>query len=114
MVRTDDWEGYASRDNSLKLQQNELIALIIEWRQLELQGWSKLLDSEAAAFNDGASEWWFRLYEMLVIRTLSSAATDEANGSGAAEGHTAHCVPPIDDYMIALPLGQFQAHLDLL
>ena len=114
LVRTDDWEGYASRDNSLKLQQNELIALIIEWRRLELRGWSQLLDSEAAAFNDGASEWWFRLYEMLVIGTLSSAATDETNGSGAAEEHTAHCVPLIDDYMMASPLGQFQARLDLL
>ena len=32
LVQTDDWEEYANRDNSLKLQQNKLIALIIEWR----------------------------------------------------------------------------------
>jgi midasin len=41
------------------MQQNSLIALIVEWRRLELRGWSQLLDSEAEAFNDGISEWWF-------------------------------------------------------
>ena len=74
---------------------------------MELRGWSQLLSSEAAAFNDGVSEWWFRLYEMLVIGTLSSVATDEATSTGAAKEHATCCVPLIDDYMMASPLGQF-------
>jgi midasin len=114
LIKTDDWEGYANRDNSLKSQQNSLIALIVEWRRLELQGWSQLLDSEAAAFNDEVSEWWFRLYEIFVIGTLSSAATDEANNTRDVEEHAVHCVPLIDDFMMTSPLGQFQARLGLL
>lgn len=113
LIKTDDWEGYANRDNSLKSQQNSLIALVIEWRRLELQGWSQLLDSEAAAFNDEVSEWWFRLYEILVIGILSSA-TDEASDARPGEEHAAHCVPLIDDFMLTSPLGQFQARLGLL
>lgn len=114
LVQMDDWEGYANRDNSLRVQQKSLIALIVEWRQLELRSWSQLLDSEAVAINDGVSEWWFRLYEILVIGTFSSAATGEAGSAGAVEEHAARCVPLIDDYMMTSPLGQFQARLELL
>src|SRR5258708_25988835 len=48
----EDWEGYASRETSLKSLQNDLIRLIVSWRQLELNCWAQLLEAQTQSMEN--------------------------------------------------------------
>lgn len=104
-----DWETYSNRDNSLKSHQGAITNLIVEWRRLELAGWANLLESQAQAFNDGASNWWFTLYESTIRGTLA-ASGDQV----LLDEHLLQLTPLIDQYMLSSPLGQYCVRLDLL
>ena len=74
----DDWEMYANRENTLKAHQQNLTALIVSWRRLELSCWQTLLDSQALSFAQAISEWWFRLYDACVRGALDAATSEDA------------------------------------
>lgn len=114
LLLTDDWEGYSNRENSLKVHQSALITLIVDWRRLELRCWYQLLDAEMVLFKEGVAEWWFRLYEMLVLGTLSAAEAEDNEQFHLVDQHFQRCVPLIDEYIASAPLGQFQVRLELL
>ncbi|KAG0341494.1 AAA ATPase midasin [Podila horticola] len=46
LQKTEDWEINASREFSIKANQDELTTLIVSWRQLELTCWPKLLETQ--------------------------------------------------------------------
>ncbi|KAF8309082.1 P-loop containing nucleoside triphosphate hydrolase protein [Clavulina sp. PMI_390] len=110
----DDWEGYANRENSLKDFQTALVNLVIDWRHLELRCWHQLLDSERKIFNDGVSEWCFRLYELLIVGTVSLSSPSSPRDTSEITQHVQECVPLLDEYILSSPLGQFEIRLDLL
>ena len=109
----EDWEGYASRETSLKSLQNDLIGLIVSWRQLELNGWAQLLEVQTQSMEDGVAEWWFRLYELLIRSPLRICASDDDALSSIAD-HLAHVSPLLDQFMREGPIGQFGIRLNLL
>ncbi|KAF8340373.1 uncharacterized protein EI90DRAFT_3012262 [Cantharellus anzutake] len=109
----EDWEEYASRETSLKPLQNDLIRLIVSWRQLELNCWSQLLDAEAQNMRDGVAEWWFRLYELLIQGPLSICSGSDEPLSDITE-HLARISPSLDQFMTECPVGQYEIRLDLL
>ncbi|CAE6427190.1 unnamed protein product [Rhizoctonia solani] len=109
LLHTADWETYANKDNSLKVQQQQLTDLIIDWRRLELKCWSTILDRELASSIDSVSSWWPRLYESIV----SVVATLEGDSTRASD-HLQQLVPLLDSYLVQSPLGQFEARLVLL
>ncbi|KIP09693.1 hypothetical protein PHLGIDRAFT_86293 [Phlebiopsis gigantea 11061_1 CR5-6] len=112
----DDWEMYANRDNSLKAYQQTLIVIVVEWRRLELSSWQGLLNSQAAAFESGTSEWWFRLYDA-TIRGVLNVVGDAADGdaeSAKVDKFFDDLIPLLDDFMTSSPLGQFSARLRLI
>ncbi|KZV82948.1 hypothetical protein EXIGLDRAFT_754664 [Exidia glandulosa HHB12029] len=111
LLHCDDWERYANRDNSLKHHQEALIALIVQWRRLELSFWSRLLVAELRVCEAGVAEWWFHLYDMLVRGALASAEDEDP---AACDNYVATVVPLLDGYLNGSPLGQFDARLDLL
>ena len=105
----EDWEMYANRDNSLKAYQHTLIALVVDWRRLELSSWQGLLDAQAAKFEQDASAWWFRLYNAAIRGVLDAEGDD--NG---IEIFLGDLVPLLDDFVASAPLGQFHSRLRLI
>jgi midasin len=115
LLHTADWESYANRDNSLKSFQSEITDLIIVWRRLELSCWAQLLQTQAVAFSDGASVWWFRLYEVLVPGARAALNEDRQSGtSTAVDNHALGVIALLDKFVSSSPLGQFSARLRLL
>ncbi|KAJ1310100.1 hypothetical protein OPQ81_006847 [Rhizoctonia solani] len=109
LLHTADWETYANKDNSLKVQQQQLTDLIIDWRRLELKCWSTILDRELASSADSVSSWWPKLYESIV-----SVVTAFEGDSTKVSNHLQQLVPLLDSYLVQSPLGQFEARLVLL
>ena len=112
LLHSEDWEQYANRDNTLKAQQQALITQIVEWRRLELSSWQGILETQSYAFLSGMSEWWFRLYEV-IIRGAMKAKEGDDDAMGVTE-YFDSLVPMLDDFMLSSPLGQYSARLQLL
>ncbi|EKM51609.1 uncharacterized protein PHACADRAFT_261854 [Phanerochaete carnosa HHB-10118-sp] len=116
LANIDDWEMYTNRDNSLKAHQQAIIAVVVDWRRLELSSWQGLLDSQARAFEAGISDWWFRLYDTS-IRGVLKLAEDGADDTGRSDAITEFLdklVPLLDEFMVSSPLGQFVSRLRLV
>ncbi|OCF32527.1 midasin [Kwoniella heveanensis BCC8398] len=105
LVHTEDWEGYANRENSLSAFRDEITHLIIEWRKLELASWMRLLDDQAAQYIAQDDEWTLRLYGALIHGAVSAA--DIAK-------HVEEVLPMISTYINSSTFGSFSARLDLL
>lgn len=111
LLQMEDWEMYANRENTLRAYQHELANLVVSWRRLELTSWQGLLLTQALEFADGASEWWFRLYEA-TVRGVDAASAEEENGAdGSVAAYLEDLVPLLDSFMTSSPLGQFSARL---
>ncbi|KAI9314233.1 hypothetical protein BX666DRAFT_1863084, partial [Dichotomocladium elegans] len=72
LQKSEDWEAYAAKHVSLRVQREELTALIISWRQLELNCWPKLLAAQEQNSQNAAFEWWFHLYDTVHNTTFDS------------------------------------------
>ncbi|KAG2364226.1 hypothetical protein BDR07DRAFT_1608254 [Suillus spraguei] len=114
ILQTDDWEMYAHRGNSLKVHQQDLTMLVVEWRRLELSCWKVLLQSQSDSFVKGVSEFWFRLYDLTVRGTLGAVHENEGVATGALQQYLRQLPSLLDDFMHSSALGQFQARLDLM
>ena len=113
LTETEDWEIYANRENSLKDHQHAITGLIVSWRRLELSSWQALLQMHANSFADGASDWWFRLYDA-TIRGSLDVLNREILGVDAFTGYLNKLVPLLDDFIQSSPLGQYNARIRLL
>jgi midasin len=111
LLQTDDWEMYANKENTLKKHRHVITELIISWRQLELSSWRGLLRTQAMDFEEGVSEWWFRLYNAIVRGLLD--IVDRGHLENLDE-YLDQLVPLLDDFLRLSPLGQFSRRLDLL
>ncbi|KAG8764007.1 hypothetical protein FRC12_008338 [Ceratobasidium sp. 428] len=111
LLHTDDWQNYANKDNTLKVQQQELADLIVDWRRLELKCWSTLLDREMSLCAKSVSTWWPQLYESIVS---VAASLDNSSAPENIAGHLAQLVSLLDSYLTQSPLGQFEPRLALL
>ncbi|KAI8339482.1 hypothetical protein BC941DRAFT_349381, partial [Chlamydoabsidia padenii] len=63
LQKSEDWEAYAAKHVSIKTERDELISMIIRWRQLELNCWPKLLAVQEQTCQDSVFNWWFHLYD---------------------------------------------------
>lgn len=77
LQKSEDWEAYAAKHVSLKDQREELIALIVSWRQLELNCWPKLLAAQEQYHQDAAFTWWFHLYDTVNNTSFESDSEEE-------------------------------------
>jgi midasin len=111
LLQTDDWEMYASQENTLKKHRHAITELIISWRRLELSSWRGLLRTQAIAFEEGVSDWWFRLYNAIVRGLLDIV---DRGHSESMDNYLDQLVPLLDDFLKLSPLGQFSRRLDLL
>ncbi|KAJ9113860.1 hypothetical protein QFC19_000053 [Naganishia cerealis] len=110
-----DWETYANRDNSLAPFRDEIIALIIAWRKMELSAWNKLLDQEVELYDAENAIWWFRLYELIIMGTdsiVSSCSGTEREEK--LQQHIKSSLPLMTEYISATSCGHFRSRLRLL
>jgi midasin len=109
LLQTEDWQKFVDRENTILTHQQDLSNLIVEWRRMELVCWTRLLDNEASSFSNDLSDWWFRLYEIIVHTTHQAMDT-------AIEQTTflENLLPLLERYLAASPIGQYSTRLDLL
>lgn len=108
LVHTEDWQIYASSKNNLEPQREEIIALIIEWRRLELRGWKGLLKKEAIRCESSVSKMWFTLFQVIVKIDYNEGEEQEQ------EQRCDQLISLLDQYLRGSTLGQYQARLDLV
>lgn len=105
LQHTDDWEPYASKDNSLRVFRGDASAQIINWRRLELSSWNRLLDDQASQYVAKDDEWTVRLYGSLI-----SAATS----SDDITKHIHTILPMLSTFLQHSTMGHFVSRLDTL
>ncbi|KDR82591.1 hypothetical protein GALMADRAFT_206424 [Galerina marginata CBS 339.88] len=114
LVHSEDWEAYSNRTNSIKVHQDELVRLVVDWRRLELSCWQCLLDSQAETFTKDLSGWWFHLYDAAVRGALSVLSQEPENGEKSFDSYIETLIPLLDTFITSSPLGQFHARMRLL
>ena len=111
LLQTDDWEIYASQATTLKKHRSAITDLVVFWRRLELSSWRGLLRTQAITFEEGVSEWWFRLYDAVVRGPLDIV---DRGCLDSLDDYFDQLVPLLDGFLKSGPLGQFSRRLDLL
>jgi midasin len=105
LLHTNDWEGYANKENSLASYQAEISDQIVSWRRLELSSWMRLLDDQVIEYSNNDAEWTMRLFGALV------------QGVQTADDVTKHLeatLPMISSYLSASSLGHFASRVETL
>jgi midasin len=105
LLHTNDWEGYANKENSLAGYQAEISDQIVSWRRLELSSWMRLLDDQVIEYSNNDAEWTMRLFGALV------QGVQLADDVGK---HLETTLPMISSYLSASSLGHFASRVDTL
>ena len=108
LLQIEDWEQYAYRENTIKEWQSAISSLVVEWRRLELSGWSQLLNHEHMACVEGISEWWFRIYEATVYGTRAAALEE------TLDHHLYNLLPLLEGFLTSSSVGEYSPRLQLL
>ena len=101
LLHTEDWQIYASSKNTLQPQRDEITALIIDWRRLELRGWKRLLNKESIRSRNGVADMWFTLFQAVAKAEYEDESTSEL-------------VSLLDQYLRSSTLGQYSTRLQLI
>ncbi|CAD6924714.1 unnamed protein product [Tilletia controversa] len=110
LAHTDDWESYANSKTSLGPHRDQITALIVSWRRLELGSWSALLDFAATQQASSVSDWWFSFYETTVLGSVDAAQ----KGAESMTKHVRDTIKVADDFMRSSTIGQYSSRLKLL
>ncbi|KAJ5081947.1 Midasin [Penicillium alfredii] len=105
-----EWERVASREYSAAALYDEITAMTVGWRRLELSTWAKLLDLEKERCDDDVSAWWFVAYEALLGAPIQMA---ESVQTGMGE-HIQEVVSTLEQFFNSTTLGQFSQRLQLV
>lgn len=103
------WQSIASREWSVSGLLDELSALIVSWRRLELLSWSGLLDEERRRHEEDAHAWYFIVYESVIhnpTRLLADGEDVQPYCKGLAQ--------TLDEFFKTTTLGQYSARIALL
>lgn len=101
---TDDWEKFASREHSIAPERSALIEQIVEWRQLELASWARLLDDVRDRFQLPVCDFWIGIYESTIV----------AASSAEGEVDFAEVAKLLSTFMSSSSSGQYRVRLSML
>ncbi|KAL8810672.1 MAG: hypothetical protein Q9200_002384 [Gallowayella weberi] len=103
------WQMVASREFTALEQYDQLTALIVAWRRLELLTWSQLFDMEDSKCEEEVDSWWFVAYEAIVAAPLSILeAGDEL------QEHAQNLFNTLQDFIIHSSIGHFPLRIRML
>jgi midasin len=105
----NEWQMVASSQYSVVSLIDELTALIVSWRRLELSSWSRLLAEESSRCEEDAKSWWFMIYEIAISIPLKLVR----DGSDCAS-HSQDLVSSLISFLRATSLGQYSCRLRVL
>jgi midasin len=105
-----EWQTVASREYSAVTVFDEITAMLIGWRRLELSTWAKLLDIEKEKCEDDVSAWWFIAYEALIGAPIMMVEAGEQDMSE----HTQNLVITLEQFFKSTTMGQFARRLQLV
>lgn len=74
----DEWQKFASKQNSVWDLINEVTTLIVEWRRLELRTWPSLFEFEKTNAMKATAKYFFHLYEVLIYHPCTYKEADTA------------------------------------
>ncbi|GMH65392.1 hypothetical protein TrST_g10125 [Triparma strigata] len=132
LKKAQEWEQHASARVKLGDPLTELSKLVAEWRKLELESWSALLDSREAQFADKARKIWARLYSVLdggggspivqnagVPNWLFKGARTVKLGARSGlsekeEGEVREITKLLDSFILTAGVGELEVRLELL
>ena len=104
-----EWQLVASREFSAITQYDEITALIISWRRVELSTWARLLDLEKEKCDQDVSSWWFIAYEAIIAASIQIAESGEELGD-----HIREVVSTLEQFFKSTSLGQYSSRLQLV
>lgn len=114
LQHTEDWEKYADREHSISANRNAVIALIVEWRRLELTCWSRLLSTVQDTFGETVANWWFRFYETAIRSAPGVDREAPVDPEADPDDYFRDLVKLLDSFFQSCSIGQFGARLDLV
>ncbi|KAG0232655.1 AAA ATPase midasin [Actinomortierella wolfii] len=115
LQKTEDWESVASREYSIKDNQNDLTSLIVSWRQLELTCWPKLLETQDRNVAEEVYTWWFDYYGSILKPTREmDMAVDQGIKVDNVTAHIKDLLGVVDQFLQASTIGDFRPRMNLL
>ncbi|KAI8077784.1 uncharacterized protein BX664DRAFT_270456, partial [Halteromyces radiatus] len=108
LQKSEDWEAYAAKHVSIKTERDELIAMIVRWRQLELNCWPKLLAVQEQTCQDSVFDWWFHLYD--AVNNSDFTGDDQTQ----VEKNTKDLLAALDQFMQSSSLVEFGPRLKMV
>lgn len=105
MEKSQDWELYACRDNSLASELKLITDLILSWRKMELEQWNMLLKKQEQKTQSSVYKFWFHLARTLLRAPEIVEDTDQ---------HLFEIQSILTEFMMSSNLGSFEMCLDML
>ncbi|GLA60542.1 hypothetical protein AtubIFM54640_001021 [Aspergillus tubingensis] len=105
-----EWQLVASREYSAASVYEEITALIIGWRRLELSTWAKLLDIENEKCTQDVGSWWFIAYEAIIRAPMQIAESGQMEMSE----HVQEITATLEQFFNSTTLGQYSERLQLV
>ncbi|PLB47863.1 AAA ATPase [Aspergillus steynii IBT 23096] len=105
-----EWQLVASREFSAVTVYDEITALTISWRRIELSTWARLLEIEREKCAQDVGSWWFVAYEAIIgapIRIAESGPEEMSN-------HILEVISTLEQFFLSTTLGQYSARLQLI
>ena len=78
LQKLKEWDKYAHREIKMAQETKTAEELCLRWRREELEGWGRLSQAKREQWGRKvAAQWWFRLYQILVLRAGAEAQDEE-------------------------------------
>ena len=103
------WQSTASREYSVSEYCDDVTALLINWRRLELSSWNRLLDREDEMCAQSVASWWFVAYEAMIVTPMTIIDNDRD-----IQDYAQGLCSTLEDFMSTCAKGQFEGRLGLL
>ncbi|KKZ66310.1 hypothetical protein EMCG_07974 [[Emmonsia] crescens] len=104
-----EWQVVASKEFSAIQCYDNLTALLISWRRIELSTWARLLDIEDEKCSEDASAWWFVAYDVIIAAPLRLVQ----DGQPLTE-HSVELIATLEKFICSTPIGQYKSRLQLV
>ncbi|KAL8687479.1 MAG: hypothetical protein Q9218_006360 [Villophora microphyllina] len=104
-----EWQTVASREYSASTLYEQLTALIVGWRRLELTTWARLFDMEDRRCEEEVDSWFFVAYEAIVAAPLSIVESGDD-----LKNHAEGLFVTLQEFIIKTSIGHFSFRIRML